>query len=146
MDCKRWKITGWDGEGKPLPPRYTYDEDAYTALTRVREKYCSTYTQAQAAPLSAIEPVDFRSLDGCRGATAVPCEWPAGLSEPAKLALDCYDTGIRLFKYRGRYVVTDYLLTKYQHSHPLAVFGSLDELNEILAQLYNDTAGSRWPA
>jgi hypothetical protein len=148
--CKRWKIFGWDSNGTPLPPRYVYDDDAYSALRQAKERYRPDYTAAQADPISPIIPLDRNNLDGYWGYHAVHCDWPAGLSYEGKLALQCYDKDIFLFKYEGKYVLTKRELTEYNDGkisgRPIAVFKHLNELDGILTQLYEDTAGSRWPA
>ena len=145
----RWKITGWDKSGNALLPRYIYSEVSYKAVQFARERYCPDYSAAQSSPISAIIPLDMKNLDGVYGYSAEPCDWISGLSKEAKLALICYDKEIFLFRYQGRYVITRWLLTKPRNKRlepPIAVFRNLDELDGILTQLYDDTAGSQWKA
>lgn len=54
-----------------------------------------------------IRPVDKNNMDGQRGVTAVPVDWPVGLSRKATQALLYLDGAVFLFLYRGEYIITD---------------------------------------
>lgn len=88
-----------------------------------------------------IRPVDVNNMDGQRGATAAPVDWPEGLSRKATQALLYLDGAAFLFLYRGDYIITDEsgLLTEtgkdYCYGGPRAEFRSLNEIGPWLEEL-----------
>nr|DAR40926.1 MAG TPA: hypothetical protein [Bacteriophage sp.] len=57
--------------------------------------------------MTTLKPIDKNNLDGVYGATAVALDWPENLSEKAKKTLEYLDGAIFLFRYLGRYVITN---------------------------------------
>lgn len=97
-----------------------------------------------------IKAIDKNNLDGEYGATAVLLDWPADLSEKARIALFYLDDTAFLFFYMGKYVFTDESLYLTAHGDgtrenplgfPRAEFGSLEEIEpwlEAVADELND--------
>lgn len=95
------------------------------------------------------DPIDKNNLDGVMGATAVPLEFPEGLSKKAEAGLAYLEGAAFLFQYQGRYIVTDESgwLTAYGTGRkddpagfPQAEFESLSEIGPWLEQVANDNA------
>lgn len=88
-----------------------------------------------------IRPVDKNNMDGQRGATAVPVDWPVGLSRKATQALLYLDGAVFLFLYRGEYIITDESgwLTESDKDNicggPRAEFTSLDKVGPWLERV-----------
>ena len=94
-----------------------------------------------------LNAIDKNNLDGVYGATAVAMDWPEGLSEKAKKALDYFDDTAYLFHYLGKYIITDesLWLTDFgigtmdsPYGFPIAEFSSLDEVGPWLECVTDD--------
>lgn len=87
--------------------------------------------------MKKLNAIDKQNLDGVYGATAEAIEWPEGLSEKAQRALNYLDDTAYLFRYLGKYIITDesLWLTEYGDGTMDNPFGcprtTLDSLEEI---------------
>lgn len=151
----RWKVHGWycgiDGKPHSLPDHIVYDEDSQRAIDRACRDTWKIYSSAEWSQLPRITPYDANNEDGYYGFKgAIPCDWPAGLSDKAKVALEYLDGTAYLFKYMGNFVVTDEggWLTPYKKggeiAFPRKILSSIDELEPWLEAVYDNALKNGW--
>ncbi|WP_303051911.1 hypothetical protein [uncultured Dialister sp.] len=94
-----------------------------------------------------IRAVDHNNTDGEYGFTAVPVEWPDNLTGSQKMALAYWEDAAAVFKYMGRYVITDGSgsLTVWgdgseekPFEDPLAVLDTEEEVRDFLDDTYRE--------
>lgn len=94
-----------------------------------------------------IRPIDHNSNDCHYGMTAVPVEWPDNLTSSRKMALAYWEDDAAVFKYMGRYVITDDsgALTAWGNGsednpfeEPLAVLDTEEDVRDWLDDTYRE--------
>lgn len=94
-----------------------------------------------------IRAIDYNDTDGEYGLSAVPVEWPDNLTGSQKMALAYWEDAAAVFKYMGRYVITDDsgALTAWgdgseekPFEEPLAVLDTEEDVRDWLDDTYRE--------
>lgn len=112
------------------------------SLPTIRRMLLDAYLQGQkdANPLEVLTPLDPLNLDHRCGTTAERLDWPRDLSNKANTYIAYLGDTAFLFKYQGRFIVTDeslFLTEAPDNSNgPIGEFETIDKMADWLEDGY----------